>query len=549
MTTGTSPLEAETALLKKAQAELRAGRPERALAALDEHDAQFKQGVLREEQRAARILALCAAARTKERGEGHGPALPRGVAPFADGGARALVVRLRGWRALAWPSVARPFRNGSSAGRLLLPDLADHLGKRCKAPPCRLSQASRPIFFLVLALSVSALLGASASGCGPHVVVIGDDTGGGSACAAGGVAFATPVQYEVGAESNGIAAADLNGDGIPDLAIVNTGSSTVSDLLLNHGDGTFAPKVDWPTGQYPHAVVAAPLRGGSAVDLVVSNMDDNTLSVLFNNGDGTFTTVVVPLGEQPEDLAVADLDGDGKPDVIVTLNMIDEVGWLHNNGDGTFAPMVTYPTGAAPFGIAAADLNGDGLPDVIVTNSGDDTVSVLMNMGGGLLAPRVEHATGRTPLSVVAADLNGDGRLDLVVADSSYGPMNNGDPGAVSVLMGQGGGSFAPRVDYAAGRNPWTLAVADLNGDGKPDLVVADSESYGVSVLLGQGDGTFAAKIDFSTGAPEASSEAQPFGIVATDLNGDGLPDLAVASGGMIDGSFDAAVLLQACHP
>jgi uncharacterized protein (DUF2141 family) len=347
--------------------------------------------------------------------------------------------------------------------------------------------------------------------------------------------------YPTGTEPQAVAAADLNGDGKPDLAVANFISGSVS-VLLNHGDGTFpAPTSSsdaYPTGGKPRSVAVVDLNGDGKLDLAVANAFDNTVSVLLNAGDGTFPhQVAYPTGAGPLSVAAADLNGDGKLDLAVANasggvgDIVNTVSVLYGKGDGTFDPQVYYPTGVGPDGVAAADLNGDGKPDVVVANSQGDldaqhangSVSVLINAGDGKFEPQVVYPTGLGPSSVAVADLNGDGKPDLIVA--------NGVDGNVSVLLGKGDGTFLPQVIYPTGSGPSSVVVADLNGDGKLDLVVANSrgdldEPYpngSVSVLLNAGAGTFAPQVTYPTGVGPSS-------VAVVDLNDDGELDLAVTN-------------------
>jgi hypothetical protein len=165
--------------------------------------------------------------------------------------------------------------------------------------------------------------------------------------------------------------------------------------------------------------------------------------------------------------------------------------------------------------VAIGDLNGDGKPDLAVANAGSNTVSVLLGNGDGTFGAKTDYTTGSFPASVAIGDLNGDGKPDLAVA-SFYS-------NAVSVLLGNGDGTFGARRDYSTGVEPFSVRIGDLNGDGKPDLAVANSNSSTVSVLLGSGDGTFGAKSDYATGSG-------PFSVAIGDLNGDGKLDLATAN-------------------
>ena len=178
----------------------------------------------------------------------------------------------------------------------------------------------------------------------------------------------------------------------------------------------------------------------------------------------------------------------------------------------------TYPVGVAPRSIAVADFNGDAKLDLVVANENDNTVSVLLNRGNGTFQNQVVYDTGPAPASVVAADFNGDGKPDLAVANGGS-PLNGLGPGLVSVLLNNGDGTFANKVDYESGPYPISVVAADFRGDGKLDLALATNlDIYGrVSILDGNRDGTFQTKVDYEGG----------FGIyslVAADFNGDGKP-------------------------
>ncbi|HEY6868014.1 MAG TPA: VCBS repeat-containing protein, partial [Candidatus Eisenbacteria bacterium] len=154
------------------------------------------------------------------------------------------------------------------------------------------------------------------------------------------------------------------------------------------------------------------------------------------------------------------------------------------------APFLSFDTGATPFSVAAGDLNGDGKPDLAVANSGAGTVSILLGNGDGTFRPRSDYGTGDQPYAVAIGDLNGDGKPDLAVANYASG--------TVSVLLGNGDGTFGARTDYGTGDGASFVAIHDLNGDGKADLVTVDSGTSGISVLLGKGDGTFGALTDIA---------------------------------------------------
>jgi Bacterial Ig-like domain (group 3)/FG-GAP-like repeat/FG-GAP repeat len=180
-----------------------------------------------------------------------------------------------------------------------------------------------------------------------------------------------------------------------------------------------------------------------------------------------------------------------------------------------FAPPTSNNTGTQPTSVTVADFNGDGLPDLVTADIGDDTISVLLGNGDGSFRPALRFQTGRSPESVAAIDLNGDGILDLAVA--------NTQDSTLSILLGNGDGTFQAQTTLASGRAPISIVVGDFNADGIADLAIADTNDSDVSVLLGNGDGTFHTRMTFAVGNT-------PQQLVAADLNRDGVVDLAVVN-------------------
>jgi hypothetical protein len=213
----------------------------------------------------------------------------------------------------------------------------------------------------------------------------------------------------------------LNGDGKPDLAVINATVETVS-VLLNHGDGTFGDPRPIPSIE-PSSLTVGDVDGDGNADLAVAS-DGSSVSVLFNHGDGTFAPAH-PYGADPGNkyLTLADLDGDGRLDLVLGMN--GHVFVLHNEGQRTFAAPVGYPvdTGesriSGPSIVAVADLDGDGQPDLAATNRAAGNVSVLRNRGDGTFAPQIPYFAGGLPTQVAAGDVNGDGRIDLVIANDT----------------------------------------------------------------------------------------------------------------------------------
>jgi hypothetical protein len=353
--------------------------------------------------------------------------------------------------------------------------------------------------------------------------------------------FQAPVSYSVGSQPFSLAVGDFNGDGHLDLAVTNAGNNTVS-VLLGNGDGTFQAAVSYNVGPEPYSLAVGDFNGDGHPDLAVTNVGDNSVSVLLGAGDGTFSAGgTYSVGAAPQSLAVGDFNGDGRLDLAVTNGGSTTVSVLLGNGDGTFQGPVSYGAGLQPLGVAVGDFNGDGHLDLAVANSGDNTMSVLLGNGDGTFQAPVNFNAGAVPYSVVVGDFNGDGKSDLAVANSGAG-----DPGGggVSVLLGNGDGTFPTPKNSVVGNQPISVAVGDFNNDGKPDLAVANSNDNTVSVLVGNGDGTFQRAANYAVGST-------PYWVAVGDFNGDGKPDLAVANydGGVVsvllgngDGTFQAAV-------
>jgi len=373
--------------------------------------------------------------------------------------------------------------------------------------------------------------------------------------------FLPPVSYDAGGGATVfVAVADVNVDGKADLvvAIQNDpfGAHVTNGLvgiLLGRGDGTYAAATTYDSaGMDPFSLAVGDVNGDGKPDIVVANFcvfrDDacsfTTLGLLRGHGDGTFDPAVAMTlgGSSASSVAIDDVNTDGVADVVVAL-LAAAVGGpavevLIGNGDGTFrAPLVAAAGGTEVRAVAVGDLNGDGAPDVVVTGgrsnlagSSVPTTSVLLGKGDGTFHPVVSYDSGGSPgaitPSVALADVNLDGRVDVAVA-------NYADD-RVAVLLGKGDGTLQPAVLYGSGAPlAYSITGADVNGDGRPDLSVATG-SDAIGVLLGHGDGTFEPAQVYPVAGVHTS-------IAAADLNGDGGSDLVVT-----DGSRSLSVLLNA---
>ena len=347
----------------------------------------------------------------------------------------------------------------------------------------------------------------------------------------GGGQFAAPVTYPTATGVGGLALGDFDGDGRPDI-LAQTYESLA--LLLGRGDGTFAPRVDLPRA-YPSAAFAlGDMNGDGKLDIALTwgTEPGGTASVLLGRGDGTFGQTAYAVQNETAAIEVGDLDGDGRPDVATVGRTGDSGGKLSvfwGNGDGTLSAGADYGLPGAPSLLRFADVNGDGRTDMVTASSDMTTVTVLLGMGGGTFA-NVETDAGTQPSAMALGDVNGDGRLDLVVAHADQ----TSGAGSTTVLLGQGNGTFTNKSTSPVCDGPQSVSLGDLNGDGRMDMVVACNglvagyvAEGGISVLLGKGDGTFAKPVGY-IGAYGMDSVAMG------DLNGDGKADLAVVGSSTI---------------
>ena len=400
---------------------------------------------------------------------------------------------------------------------------------------------------------------------------------------ASAVSFATHHDFSTGASSSPreVAVADFNGDGYRDLATADAGTNGVS-VLLNDGTATstsvgFSTPAFYATGATPYGVAAGDLNGDGIVDLVVANEGGNSVSVLLGKGDGSFAVQpAIALSSSssygPRNAVIADLNGDGKNDVATENQNDDSVSLLINTTSpwpGTSAGTVSfytdpasgfppdYATGTVPYGLRAADFNGDGRVDLATANSycrdstgarttstacglDSNSVSILLNNGSGdplaLFAPASDYATDRNPRGLAVGDFNEDKTtldptkpaLDIATA--------NFDVNSVSILLNDGSGGFPSHSEISSSTWPRSDAVGDFNGasgsgDGHADLAVANQNSSTLNLYLGTGTGSFGDGAGHSgVAAGTYATGGGPFWVAAGDLNKDGREDAVTAN-------------------
>ncbi len=363
-----------------------------------------------------------------------------------------------------------------------------------------------------------------------------------------------PTNLTAGSGPARVVIADLDGDGKPDVVVANVYDGTVYIYRNISTNGTlatasFAPPVIFTIGGGSDSLwglAVADLDGDGRLDIVVANRNFNNVSIFQNlSVPGSLTTnsfaarVDIPVAGTPASVAVMDLDGDGRPEIITANTGSNTVSVLRNLVVGgvittnSFAPPVNFAVGPGPFSVAIADLDGDGKPDVVTVNNGSSSqaLSVLRNvstLGNIAFTTNVNIPGLAGSYALAIGDLDGDGKLDVVVGSQSGGQAvsvfrNTSTPGSFTT------NSVAPHVDFAAGGWVNSVALGDLDGDGKPDVVAALQSPSRLDVFRNTStpgiitNSSLASPIVFSSGS-------NPNGVVIGDLDGDGRPDVAVGN-------------------
>jgi len=331
--------------------------------------------------------------------------------------------------------------------------------------------------------------------------------------------FIAAPQYATAAGPNDLVLVDINRDQHLDAVVLAYTAGTIS-ILLGAGDGTFGTKRDAATGTSPRGFAVADADGDGALDVLA--LSSSGLDVLRGKGDGSLVAKQSFAAGAGYALMSADFTSDGRPDVAVAYGSMNTVA---NAGDGTFPTAAMGPAIPTNQGLGAvtADLDGNGTPDVALAimnyPSTGGTLITFAGNGAGGFQQLDSIPLPQAAIAVASADLNHDGKLDLVVTQLAGVPNHlTSALGTVSVFLGSGGGHFKPPTSYPADVYPTHLTIADLDGDGELDLIV-DGEA--TEVLHGRGDGTFGPRTPY--GLLNAIS-------TAGDVDGDGIMDLVATS-------------------
>lgn len=363
------------------------------------------------------------------------------------------------------------------------------------------------------------------------------------------LSFDAPLNVQTDLHPYAVILADFDGDGRVDFATPNNystaGSPASISVVANTGSPgkpSFGTATNIPTGVFTDALAVGDINGDGKPDLVSVSVQANTISIFINSssvGNISFTTGPgYATGTSPSGVAIADIDGDGKPDLIVVNEEGNTMSVFRNISSGgtvAFASRQDFATGVLPTGLAIGDLDGDGKPDVAVVNNLSNTVSIFHNIsttGSVKFSPKTDVSTtsgSDNPYAIAIADIDGDGKPDLIVTNYIFTQVNPAVYG-FSILrnMAQPGQvSFAAPVNFSSG-NAFGIGVGDMNGDGKPDLVVTNSVSApGLNLNVWQNN---SAAGSISLGSPVPLMANSPYAAAIGDIDNDGVPDLLVSN-------------------
>jgi hypothetical protein len=341
----------------------------------------------------------------------------------------------------------------------------------------------------------------------------------------GPMAWGDPVHYNVGPVPRALDVINLPGDMIPDLLCSNAFDLTV---MAGIGGGQFRGARGYESGvSGPATIELGDLDNDGDVDAVAVSRSQNAIAFLEGNGDGTFESMVVlpmmpTVNDRPVGLALADMDDDGDLDVLTAIIALDEIRLYRNNGsiDGFVDPLPGDITavGTAPAGIAVGDMDGDTLPDVLVANTGDSTLQVLLNTGGGALNALAAMPVGFQPRGPLVTDLDLDGTMDAAVVGDDVG----GD--LVAVFAGDGMGGLALSSSFVLDGPSDSMATGDFDEDGRPDIVVGQTESKGDEAFLLMNQGG----INYS--AMRVAIDDGPANVMVFDIDNDQHHDIVTAT-------------------
>ena len=334
----------------------------------------------------------------------------------------------------------------------------------------------------------------------------------------------TATHFPVAASPVGLVAADVNADTFTDLVSLSAEEESYS-ILFGQGNGAFtAPmNIELQDGSAPQAITSGHFNNDTLEDIVIADTALDTVSVLFSKaGGGIIGGAILPVGgEGPRSVAAADVNGDGTMDILSANRDSDDVSLFLGNGDSTFQPVRRFGVGESPRMVAVGLLNNDALPDLVVSNPGDGNFTIRLNLGNGAFGPIQSLESEALPTRFVLADFDRDSELDLASLLFTDTPAE-ASLGLVQVFFGVGNGTFSGPRTFSAGAAALDIAAADLDDDNRLDLITTEPARGSVSIAYGSTGG-------FNTDERFLVGEL-PRAVVPGDFNGDGTPDLAVAN-------------------
>lgn len=367
----------------------------------------------------------------------------------------------------------------------------------------------------------------------------------------GTVNFGGRVDFATASGTESVTIADIDGDGKSDMIVANMNANSISVFRNTSSAGSittssFAAPVTLTTGSNPYSVATGDADGDGKIDIVVTNQLSNTVSVFRNNSvtgsitSGSFDTRIdFVTATNPVQVVLADIDGDGKTELVVTNKDASTISVFKNNAtsgvinSASFATKVDFAAPADVWGLAVGDIDGDAKTDVVVTGSSGNIVAVYRNtsitgvVDAGSLSGYAGYATANFPVSVAISDIDGDGKVDIVVANNGSNSIsvfrNTSTTGVIDAS------TFATKVDFATSTSPRALAVGDIDGDSKPDIATANASGNNTSVFRNTSlsgsitTGSFAAMINYA-------SASQPHGVAIGDIDNDGKPEIVIAN-------------------
>jgi hypothetical protein len=337
---------------------------------------------------------------------------------------------------------------------------------------------------------------------------------------------------KTGRGAGSVEVADLNKDSFPDIAVANAEDSTIA-IFLNDGKGNFTAAAGSPfyANSFPNDIAIADCNKDGNPDLCIANTEVSALTVLAGNGKGQFQQVrnspfTVHSKPHTHGIAVADFNGDGNPDLATDSWAENRIVVIFGDGKGAFSDERFYTVGKHPYQrLRTADVNKDGYADIVTTNLDGNNASVLLGQGDGTFreANGSPFPCGDAPFGVAIGDINGDGNPDLAIANSPTITAENKGSDGLWILLGNGTGAFTTLKGspFKTGKSPSRLAIGDVNGDGVNDIVVTNYNDKSITIFYMGKNGVITSKT--------IAVGSRPDGIAIQDMNRDGKNDILVS--------------------